>query len=76
MSDRLLAEKVQEIRHARSENSSRRYRYIEISDKMHRGVTITIGDQQYYTNKTVQNVKIYRKGSEIMVENLGEPACD
>ncbi len=73
----LLAEKEQETQTMLDQKiAAEDTRYIEISDKMHRGVTITIGDQQYYTNKTVQNVKIYRKGSEIMVENLGEPACD
>jgi len=73
----LLAEKEKEAQTFLEQKMSLdETRYIEISDKMHRGVTVTIGDQQYFTNKTVQNVKIYRKGNDILVENLGEPSCN
>jgi len=73
----LLAEKEKEARaFLEQEMAVEDTRYVEISDKLHRGVTITIGDQQYFTNKTVQNVKIYRKGNEIVVESLGDPSCN
>jgi hypothetical protein len=67
----LLAEKEKEARaFLEQEMAVEDTRYVEISDKLHRGLTITIGDQQYFTNKTVQNVKIYRKGNEIVVESF------
>jgi len=43
---------------------------IEVIDKIHRGVTITIGDQKYRTQQTLTNVRIYRQENRIVSEKL------
>ncbi len=54
------------------QNNSSPSNSIIIRDKLHKGVTVTIGDQQYYTDKLYQNVTIYRTGDEIVIEGLSE----
>ena len=49
-----------------------RQKAINVLETLHRGVTISIGDQQYYNNKKINGAKIYRKGNEIFIESYGE----
>jgi len=44
---------------------------IEVYNTLHRGVIITIGDQEYINETPLRNVRIYRRGNEIYIEKCG-----
>jgi hypothetical protein len=50
----------------------KRSKAIIVREQLHRGVTITIGDRQLYTDRQFRGVTIYRAGDTIRVEELPE----
>ncbi|MEM2145185.1 MAG: FapA family protein [Candidatus Jordarchaeaceae archaeon] len=45
---------------------------IEVYRILHKGVYITIGDREYINEAPLFNVRIYRRGSDIMIDKCGE----
>jgi len=44
---------------------------IEIYKTLHRGVLITIGDKEFLNEATLYNVRIFRRGNEIIIKKCG-----
>ncbi|RKY51839.1 MAG: hypothetical protein DRP89_08660, partial [Candidatus Neomarinimicrobiota bacterium] len=46
------------------------YQSIIVKGKLHKGVTITLGHEQYVIENLYQGVKIYQKGQDILIEKM------
>ena len=72
LKNRLKEARKQEKRLSEHSESLKEIKSIIVKGSLHRGVTVTIDYHQYFTEKTFQSVRIYRRDDDIKIESLNK----